>query len=188
MTWLKIHRRSAVVVGVTLLLPLCLYLYVLIGMLGARYEYQADIDRYEPRLARLQGLIEYEQQLRESSGIVEQKLQGLVYPASEQAATISATLQKDVRGILAAAGLSVTNSQVLPVVKQGRFEEIGLRLTLSGGIDGLDSALASITAYKPVLLVKSLNVSPARTSRRGKGEAGQSLTATLQLLAMRDAQ
>jgi general secretion pathway protein M len=185
MSWLRLHQRTAWICGLTLLLPLAIYLNAMFGMWGMRQSSQAEIERIEPRLARLQGLIDYESQLRKASTAVDSQVLELVYPATEDQATVSAELQTNVRDIFGKAGLSVSNSQVLPAREQGNFDYIAVKLTVSGDLPALDEALAGIGAYLPLVLVESLDVYPARAAR-GKDEVpGQQVKANLQLLSLR---
>ena len=188
MNWLKTHSRTAWVCGLTLLVPLWLYLDALLGLWGLRQGYQDDIDRLQPRLARMRGLIEHEDKLAESSGKVGDEVVGLVYPASDDRATVSAALQTEVRQILISAGMSVVNSQVLPVREREAFDYIGIKLTVNGDAESLDSALSGLASYMPLLLVESIDVHPQRRGRRQKGPEQQVLTVTLQLLSLRAVQ
>ena len=186
MSWLRLHQRTAVICGITLLVPLVLYLNLLFGLWGARVSAQTEIDRVEPRIARLQGLIDNEGQLREAAALVDSQVLTLVYPAVDDQATVAANLQTQVRDIFSKAGLSVTNSQVLPAREQGNFDYIGVKLTVTGGLPALDEALAAIGTYMPLVLVESLDIYPARSrSKRDSGNAGQVITANLQLLSLR---
>ncbi len=188
MSWLRLHQRTAWICGLTLLLPVLLYLNVMLGMWELRQSARAEIERVEPRLARLQGLIDYESRLREASVAVDSQVLDLVYPAAEDQAAVSAKLQTNVRDIFAKAGLSVTNSQVLPPREQGNFDYIALKLTVTGDLPALDEALAGIGAYLPLVLVESLDVYPPRAAR-GKSEGQeQQITANLQLLSLRAVQ
>jgi general secretion pathway protein M len=186
MNWVKLHRRSAVLVGLTILLPLYLYISVLLGLVGIRSEGSADIERIEPRLGRLLGLLESEQLLQDSAGKAKQSIDGLVYAVSDNAESVAAELQTSVRQILADAGLDVADSQVLPPREQGTFEYVGLRLTARGPLAGLDAALAEIAAYRPMLLVETVEARPLRTNnRRNATDSGQSLNITLQVFSLR---
>lgn len=185
MSWLKSNQRTAWIIGLTLLIPVVLYLNIWLGLLGLRQDYQAEIDRIEPRIARLQGLIEYEEQLRDSAARVDKEVVNLVYPATTDRATVSATLQTNVRQILLEAGLSLSNSQVLPVREEEAFDYIGLKLTVTGNVASLDAALAAIAGYMPLLLVESLEVRPTRANRRKGESAQQKISASLQLLSLR---
>ena len=188
MNWLRTHKSSAWICGLTLLVPFLLYLDALLGLWDMRQDYQADIDRLVPRMARLEGLIAAEEKLQEAAAQVDRQVLDLVYPASEPQAEVSATLQKQVREIFSAVGLSVTNSQVLPAKEQGNFDYISIKLLVSGDMAGLDGALAGIGAYLPLVLVESLEISPIRQTRRNADDdKQQQLTASLQLLSLRAA-
>lgn len=183
--WIKSHPRSALVCGITLLLPLLFYVKLLLGIWGVRSEYMSDISRLEPRIARLVGIKSFEKELTESSGRVHQQMTRLVFPPSGDRASLAASLQTDVREIMAESGLSVSNSQVLPVREEERFDYIGVKLTVSGSMAALDEALARLADFTPVIIVESLESWPAR-QRRSRGEAEtQSMTASIRLVSLR---
>jgi general secretion pathway protein M len=161
---------------------------LLLDLNGLRQDYQSEIDGLEPRIARMQGLIEHQEQLAAAAGKVDKQIVNLVYPASADRATVSAALQTGVRQILVDAGLSITNSQVLPVREEAAFDYIGIKLTVTGRIDSLDAGLVALAAYMPLLLVESLDVWPSRTSRRKSDAPVQTINATLQLLSLRAVQ
>jgi general secretion pathway protein M len=191
--WVRSHRRSAWIIGLTILVPALLYLNALSGLLSLRQEYQSGIDALSPRIARLQGLIDHEVQLREAAGEVDQQVLGLVYPASEDRATVSARLQKEVRQMLVDAGLSVSNSQVMPLREKDFFDYVGVKITVTGDVAGLNAALTSLSLFQPLVLVESLDVWPKRESRRRSGatessEGRQVVNATMQLLSLRAVQ
>lgn len=185
MSWLRVHRRSAVIIGLTLLLPACLYLAALVQLLALRADRVQQLDDLRPRVARLAGLIDSTEALRAAARQVDQRLEALGYAPVQDATAVAATLQTEVRQVLAEAGLAVRNSQVLPTRENDSFDLVGLKVTAQGGLPALDAALQGIAAFRPVLLVESLDVFPARTaSRRGKA-APQQVTAVLELLALR---
>jgi general secretion pathway protein M len=185
LNWLKNHGRSGLIVGATLVLPVLLVIYILLDFLLARQGYQAEIDRLQPRVARMAGLIESEEQLRVSAGQLDSQVLNLVYPPTDDSPTVSAALQKDMRQIMTDAGLSVTNSRILPVLQEESFDRIGLSLTVSGGLDALDSALLAMAAYKPLLLIDTMDIKPQRMSRARDKNAQQIVTVSFQLLTLR---
>jgi general secretion pathway protein M len=188
--WFRANARSAWIIGLTLLVPVVFYCNILFDLVSVRQAYQSDIERIAPRVARLQGLIEHEDSLRLAAERAERLMVDLVYPVTEDRAAVSARLQQDVRQMLVDSGLSVSNSQVLPVREQAMFDYIGLKVTVSGSIAAFDSGLAALSAHQPLLLVESIEVWPNRTSRHVKGDkqTPQFLSATLQLLALRAVQ
>ena len=183
MNWIESHQRSAWICGLTLLVPLLLYLNVLLGVWGVGHAYQSDIDNLMPRITRLRGLIGYESQLRDASTRSGEEVARLAYPVEGDAATASASLQTNVRKILTEAGLTVSNSQVLAVREKENFDYISIRLTVEGDLSGIDAALTGIARFRPLLLVESLEIRPVRSAR--KNDSTQLIKATLQLLSLR---
>ena len=188
MSWLRLHQRTAWICGLTLLLPVLVYLNAMLGVWGARQSAQAEIERIQPRLARLEGLIDHESPLREAAEAVDSQVLELVYPAVQDQAAVATELQTNVRDIFSKAGLSVSNSQVLPAREQGSFDYIAVKLTVNGGLAALDEALAGIGAYLPLVLVESLDVYPARADRGRSESQEQQITANIQLLSLRAVQ
>lgn len=186
--WIDSHRRSAVICGLTLLLPLLIFLNMLLGILGLGAEYAQDMERLPQRIARLQGLQEVEGQLRESSSRVQQTTSMLSYPANAEQASVAASMQSDVRQVMSEAGLTVSNSQVMPVREEEKFDFIGVKLTVAGDIADLDTALAELASFSPLIIVEGLDVWPTR-QRSVRGAAAkaekQEVTASIRLLSLR---
>ncbi len=185
MAWAKAHPRSAAICGATLVVPVLVYLNVLFGALGLRAEYAADVDRLGPRIARMYGIAQVEEQLRESSGLVQQQNARLVYPAAAERSSVAAAMQSEVRQLLEDAGLTVSNSQVLPVREEEKFDYIGVKLTVAGDVASLDSALEQLADFAPLIIVESLDIWPTRQRTRQAETAIQNATASLKLLSLR---
>ena len=188
MNWLRAHQRTAWICGLTLLLPVLLYLDALLGLWNLRQDSQAEIDRMQPRIARMQGLIDYEDQLREAATRLDSQVLNLVYPATEDQAEVASALQKNIREIVTEAGLSVTNSQALRAREQEDFDYIGIKLTVSGDLAALDEALAGIASHLPLVLVETLDIFVKRGGRKKDAPEQQLVTASLLLLSLRSAQ
>ena len=183
MKWLRSHPRIVLICGLTLLLPALLYVNTLLGVWGMHRDAQSDIDNLMPRIARQYGLIEHEDELRDASNLARRGVATLVYPASRDAASVSTTLQTSIRQIFSDAGLTVSNSQVLPVREKEHFNYINVNLTVQGDISGVDAALTDIAEFRPLLLVESLEMRPLRSGRSGAKD--QIVVVSLQLLALR---
>ncbi|PLW70414.1 type II secretion system protein GspM [Pseudohalioglobus lutimaris] len=183
--WVRSHQRSAIICGATLLVPLLVYLNLLFSAWDLRAGYVGEIERVAPRIARLQGVKQVEARLRESSGRVQQQMARLVYPASSERASVAASMQTDVRQLMTDAGLNVSNSQVLPVREEERFDYIAVKLTVAGDMESLDRALDELAGFAPLVIVEGLDIWPTR-QRRSKGEPEvQEATVSIRLLSLR---
>lgn len=183
--WIKSHRRSALICGIALLVPILIYLKLLGGAWSWRAQYADSIDNVEPRLARMEGVLVVQDELKELAREARQQRARLVYPASTDRGAVAASLQSDLRQLMSGAGLSVADSQVLPVREEERFDYIGIRLTVSGEVAALDQALAQLAQFKPLVMVESLDVWPTRQRRRKDEPETQDATATLRVLSLR---
>jgi general secretion pathway protein M len=185
MDWLRSHRQSAWIVGITLIVPAVLFLYAFGSLLTARADIQAQIDRLEPRVARVQGLALAQAELEaalQSGG----DNAGMVYASSQDQASVSAALQSEVRRLLTDAGLSITNSQVLPAEQLESFDRIAISVMATGDVGALDAALSNLALYRPLLLIEALDVYPNRVRRRAATQdAPQTLTARIQIMSLR---
>ncbi len=184
MIWLNSHRRSAVLVGITLAVPLYLFLSALVGLLEVRADYQSQIDAIEPRLARMQGLVARESDIREALAGVTTLVSDHVYPESTAAAGVAASLQAEGRRILSGVGMDVTNSQVLRPRKRDQFDYVAVKIVARGTLEQLDQGLSEFAAFRPVVFVESLDAFPNRRRRRDE-EQNQTLTVSLPLLSLR---
>ena len=185
MNWFNNYRKFAITIGLTLLVPVFVLLYISTDLWMLRQSSQGEINRLKPRIARMIGLMESESQLQASAGQLGSHVLNLVYPPTEGAAGVSASLQKNIREIMADAGLAVSNSRILPLIQEENFDRIGLSLTVSGSLGALDAALLQLEAYTPLVLIESIDIKPKRTRRSSKSKQEQIVTASLQLLTLR---
>ncbi len=185
MNWIRQNHRSASVVGLTLLVPVLLVMYLVVSLLMLRHDYQAQIDRLEPRIARLKGLLASESALQASVGDVSRKLENAVYPSTTARPSASAELQNSVRSLLVAAGLSINNIQALPIVEGEEFDQVGLRLTVRGELPEVDAALISLADHSPRVFVESVDMQPMSATRRGRKAKKQDMSVTLRLISLR---
>lgn len=185
MNWVRHHRRSAALVGLTLVVPVVLLLQSLFSLAAIGFEYAGERSRIEPRLARLQGLVDHQELIAQRSAEAARMLDNLAYPTEADTTALAATLQSDVRRIMDTTGLEVSNSQVMPVRRDDTFEQIPLKLTVKGSVAALNNALVGIAAFRPQLLVETIDTFPTRGGRRSDGQEEQQLTAVLQVFALR---
>jgi general secretion pathway protein M len=186
--WLRAHRRTALLVGLTLLLPAYLYLSSLIKLIGLGLDYRGERSRLEPRLARVQGLLMEREELQSQSARAAQVLREQVYADAQDPSALAASLQAEARQIFIEAGLAISNSQVLPLRRGELFDEVAVKIAVEGSIAALDGALVGIAAHRPRMLVEAIDVFPVQGPGRGAEQARQMLSAVVQLKALRAVQ
>jgi general secretion pathway protein M len=188
MSWQQMDHKTLGIVGLTLAIPVVILIYLMATLWMLRLDYQAEIERLEPRIARLSGLVDSEAVLKASSGKVGSRIVDLVYPNTQDRAAVAADLQRSVRELMAATGLNVSNSRILGAQGDEEFDRIGLSLTVTGSMSSLDATLEELAAFTPLLLVGSLEIRPNRVSRRAAAVGEQTVTANMQVLSLRAAQ
>ncbi len=159
-------ERAFVVVAATAAVVVGLLLYVLINLWSLRQGYVEQIETITPRTARLLGIVQSADALIDADLQASFILEDVAYPAQPDAAATEAAMQRDVRELVTAAGLSVSGSQILPRQAHEGYERLVLDLTAEGNIDSLEQALEALEEMRPLVFVQSLSVKPARASRR----------------------
>jgi general secretion pathway protein M len=181
--------RTNLVVGLTLVALLLALLYAIGSLWSLRQEFVGTIDQLKPRIARLNGITQSEEQLAAAAALIEESLLELAYPAEGDVATASANMQQRVRTLLSGAGLTVVGSQILPPVQQEGLQLLRLDVSAQGSVDGLEAALADIREVRPVVMIATLSVKPERRARAdaraGDGEDVRTLSARLRLTSFR---
>lgn len=186
MDWVRTHRRSAVLIGLTLLVPMYVFVNILASALSARSEIREQIEFVEPRVARMRGLIEKEPELRSSLSGISTVISDHIYGQDTAGPAVAASLQAEARRILDEVGMQVTNSQVLPPRKRSQFDYIAVKVVASGTLEQLNAGLLELATFRPIVFVESVDTFPNRRRRRDEPES-QTLTVSLQLLSLRAA-
>lgn len=114
----------------------------------------------EPRYARMLGLKAADADLDDRLRQARAALARLGYSAERDAAQIGNDLHQSLRRALQAAGMTVANSQLLPVKTDERVDRISVAAQADGPLRSLQLVLATLQAETPVVAVDSLVVQP----------------------------
>ncbi|MDX1736479.1 MAG: type II secretion system protein GspM [Halioglobus sp.] len=167
-------NRSRIVVTLTLVLALLPFLYLVLQLLLLRHSYVQEIDNIQPRTARLLGMLQSEERLREASRKADVLLADIAYEAGRDRAATAAAMQRDVRELIETAGMSVAGSQILDAEKADGYDRLRLDITAEGNIDALDEALELLQQMSPMVYVESMRIKPLR-ARRGRSASNDVL-------------
>jgi general secretion pathway protein M len=166
-------KRMALSVGLVAGSLALLAVYAIVHFWMLRQAYAEAIEDLVPRTARLQGIVESEEQLVAAAASVDETLAELAWPLDKDAAMTAASMQQLVRDAIANAGLTVSGSQILPAQPDSGFERLVLDLTASGNIESLDEAIVNLKELRPMVLIESATIKPVRARRRlGQADDG----------------
>lgn len=152
----KNRQLLALLVTLTLVITPLVALGVYIH--GEHQNAQAQLDKMEPRHARLLGLSSQEQDIAALLEQVNKAGEQYIYPASQDAAQAGNAAQQRIREIFSAAGLQISSSQVLPSKVEKGFERIPLTVRADGDLLALQSALAVLSSQLPLILISDIDV------------------------------
>lgn len=154
------------------LLGTILLLLLLVTLRGVSWYLQGSerLAYTEPRYARLQGFIHSVDTLRVSSAEVAASLRDLSYPAEDDLAATGASAQQHLRRLLEGAGMDVSGSQVLAPEEHEGYLEIRLDLEANGSMEALEQALLALREARPLVFVRSLDLTPQHNRRRNAPE------------------
>ncbi len=158
----SLSPRAKIIAGLTLAV-LALVLFSLImaawSMRQAGNERRAEI---EPRIARLLGVQQQYDKLKQANEGATAQLTGLIYPATADATMTGTKMQQDVRKAIEKSGMSVVGSKVRAVKVAEGYDEISLDLTVEGGIESLEAMLLEIPNLRPIVVIEETNITPKR--------------------------
>lgn len=174
--------RSRIIVAATLGILALVWLLIALNFWGKYRAYHQESKDLIPRIARLSGLMESEASLRNANDLVSGQLAGLTFPAASDPAAAGASMQQQIRNTFEKAGLTVAGSQILPPRVDPLFTRIQLEVTANGPLESLEAALLELPELRPLILIDSLNIQPARTRR---GDASQSVSVRIRLTSLR---
>lgn len=175
------HARVVAVALLALLLIVLLLAFS--GMISRYSDASQRLSSAEPRIARLLGYAGSVEALRESSEHISQRLAAATYPADADPASVSANAQQQVRRLIEAAGLRVSGSQVLGPAPGEGFQEVRIDLTANGSMADLDALLLALPEARPIILVRSIEVSPT-PNRRNLAEQSLALSLRVSVLSL----
>ena len=147
---------------------------------------RGNLERIEPRHARLLGL---ESQGADLAGLI-QRAQALrtqyVYPATQDDAQTGNLAQQKVRSIFASAGLQVSSSQVLPSKENKGLDRIPISVRVEGDMLALQSALAVLSSQQPAIFLEELNIQLVGSLSQANNRVAPKLAAQFSFSVLRE--
>ena len=164
----QLSRRDIMMMSVTVLVLLIPFFILGSVLLGKMATANAELEKIEPRFARLLGIQRSADKLEAGLVSVNQRISQFVFPDEMDATQAGNDAQKNVRSVLSTAGLTVVSSQVLPTKTDQGFERISLSVRAEGELIHLQAALAVLPSLTPVILVDGINIQVVGQQRADK--------------------
>ena len=121
----------------------------------------------EPRYARLAGLKAGTEALAAASARAHELEALYTHGADQDANQIGNDVQQRVRGLLTAAGMTISSSQVLPSKEDAGLERIPLSVRAEGDLVALQGTLVGIADQRPAVLLDAVNIQAQGVPERG---------------------
>ncbi|QNP49962.1 type II secretion system protein GspM [Diaphorobacter aerolatus] len=164
----QLSRRDWILMALTVVVCL-IPLFALGIFVSNKYaEGEDQINRLEPRFARLLGLQASAGKMDEKAKLLGDRMSLFIYPSEMDATQAGNDAQQRVRSVLSTAGLTVVSSQVLPTKTEQGFERISLSVRAEGELIHLQAALAVLPSLTPVILVDGINIQVVGLQRADK--------------------
>lgn len=160
-------------VNASLPLAILAAIVVALGLLAAApymllHEIDQEVSTDELALVQLRREIASESDMRkENLDLVALGQQGTLLLDGDTAGIAGANLQKLISDIVLEHGGAASSLQLLATSEDGSLVRIGLRLSISVGIDGLRDIVHGIETGKPLLFIDDLSVRAVEDSAGG---------------------
>ena len=151
--------RQLLLLGALVLLVLVPVSLAGLWIYGRHQAAQEALDTLAPRYARLLGMRDQEDEIRQALVQVAEIKAKHVYPGELDATQTGNGMQQRLRTMLDAAGLSVVSSQVKPVTDDGAYERISVAMTAEGEWSAIQLALVALKDLSPTVWLDDLEIS-----------------------------
>ncbi|MDO3385241.1 type II secretion system protein GspM [Gilvimarinus sp. SDUM040013] len=170
--WLVYGTFAAILAAALVLFLYCFTNFLL---------YRAQVSDMMPRVARLQGMLQSEGDIRQAESRVSDYLTEFMY-TDEDANAIAVRMQQNLRSMFSSSGLTVSGSGIRPAKELEGLTRVGLTINAEGELEQLEETLRKLSQARPLVIVESLDVQPKR--RRGK-DTSQEIEVRIQLYSMK---
>ena len=178
----RLPLQAQVTVATAALLCVLLVVAVTSPLLSVLFDSARQVSNLEPRIARTLGFEASGDVLATNLELVEREVELYTWDAAENLASLGAELQQTTRKMAEGAGLTVNGSQLLPSEERERTNLLRVNLELSGSPQALDAFLEELDLNRPLMLVETIRILPARQLR---GVTSDDLTVSARVVTFR---
>jgi len=156
-------------IGLLGLVFLSVLFLVIVPVVSIGLEYHEQEQELLFRLERTRQIVSRKDHVKESiAGIKNQFQKQNYFSTRETEALASADLQKIIKTAISQAGGQLTSTQVLPHNMENGFNQVTVKVRMSGDIEMLRSVLYEIEASEQIMIINQLDIRPVRGKRNRK--------------------
>ena len=120
--------------------------------------FEAKLAEWEPRHARLQGLVQQQQEFIAHTQLAETLIAAYAYPAASEPTQNVNDAQQRIRTSLEQGGLKVESINVAAPAEDGAYVRYRVVAKIDGNINSLFRSLMQLRQQMPVLVVESMRI------------------------------
>jgi hypothetical protein len=181
--WKDGRLRGAVFVAAHLALLVGIFGFVIVPIREFFTDRNARIAEQRLRLARLEGIVSQEANVRAMAHQVDTEAQKGEFLIGASDGLISAELQTRLKGFAESAGAHVRSAQNLPPKAMGEIKYSGSRVEIYGTIQALRKAIHGIEGARPYLFITGASMKLALPAGRQNSTEEPAIQAQLDVFA-----
>ncbi len=165
----EISSQRWLAVGLLALVVLLVVFAGIVPLVSAGLAYHEEKQELAFRLQRYRQIVDKKDSVAAGIEQIKQQYRDQGYFSNrDTVALASADLQKFIKAAVTQAGGELTSTQVLPSRSDSGFNQISIKVRMSGDIESLRSVLHEIESSVPIVIVDQLDIRPERGRRNRK--------------------
>ena len=164
--WQRLPSAGRWVLGLAVSFAGLVTLWVVLSILGWWFSDVARLSDAEPRIARLAGLAEAEDRMREALRVYDNVIDTVAYPDTGDSGRGGALLQQDLRRLAQESGATVLGSEIMTSEELEALKRLKVQVNVSGSAEALNEFLARIEAATPLLFIDKIELQSRQQRRR----------------------
>lgn len=162
----EMNNQRWLAVGLLLLVLMLVIFAAVVPLISTGLEYHEEKQELAFRLQRYRQVVDKKDTVAASIERIKQQYRERGYFSNrDTVALASADLQKFIKAAISQAGGELTSTQVLPSSNKSGFNQISIKVRMSGDIEVLRNVLHEIEATVPIMVIDQLDIRPVRGRR-----------------------
>ncbi|NOR71097.1 MAG: general secretion pathway protein GspM [Methylomarinum sp.] len=165
----EVSNQRWLALGLLGLVLILVLFIVIVPVVSMGLEYHEQKQELFFRLQRARKIVARKDSVKENNADIKKQFQLQNYFSTRDTeALASADLQKIIKSAISQAGGQLTSTQVLPHSMENGFNQVTVKVRMSGDIEMLRSVLYEIESSAQIMIINQLDIRPVRGKRNRK--------------------